>query len=392
MRTKHASTLLAVAVASTLFSASTFAATASITSIDDVAVGTLPHIALGADGNPIIAYAHPNATGGEDVRVMFCADNACQLRTPVDVALTYAVDAVRVASGPTGPVVVHRDFNETATGSTLGISVCGDATCTDPARTTTIATLPVEAFGTSIGLVIGTDGAPIVSFFGGDGLYVAKCADASCAKGEITTTRVASGDFTGFDSDIGIAPGTFSTTRGGDLPVVAYATMDGGTGAGSLNLLHCADIACTRVASDAIVDQGTWTGWDVSMTSGTKSPALSYFANGTLRVNEKGTTTTIDGTQTTGLHSSIGRGADGALAMGYHRSADANGVIVEDVWFARCAASGCASGVQPVQIDSAGRTMRPVLAIPADDLPILAYIEAESGALTIAKCGTRDCR
>ncbi|RMH78965.1 MAG: hypothetical protein D6683_06950, partial [Actinomyces sp.] len=143
-------------------------------------VGSYASIAVGADGVPVIA--HQNATLGT-LEVFVCADVGCTGGTgrTLDDGKGDRVGAfASIAVGADGnPVIAYGD-------STLGalkLFVCGDAHCTrGTARILEVGS--GERVGLEASLAIGADGNPVIAHRGSSGvLRLHACGDPSCGTG-----------------------------------------------------------------------------------------------------------------------------------------------------------------------------------------------------------------
>jgi len=155
----------------------------SIAHLDDDpdTLGAYTSLAIGADGNPVIAY-FVGPTGA--VKVLKCDDPACdaggEIRTLVDappgvnvgqdLALTLGTDGF--------PVISYRDF----TTGRLKVAKCNDAACTGGDETISVADDPANTVGAYTSIVIGADGFPVIAHRDqtANALKVTKCNNASC--------------------------------------------------------------------------------------------------------------------------------------------------------------------------------------------------------------------
>ncbi len=209
----------------------------SITIIDGLAnrLGGWNSIAIGADGLPVISYYDQGASA---LKVAKCANTACT-GTPTSITSVDDPPGNAPNVGPYNsiaigadslPVISYRDD----TADSLKVAKCTNAACSGAATITTVdgpfgILNPVGDF-TSI--AIGADGLPVISYHGGGGLKVAKCANAACTAATITTVD----DPTNTVGRIGTA-----IAIGADgLPVVSYHD---GT-AGTLKVAKCGTRSC----------------------------------------------------------------------------------------------------------------------------------------------------
>lgn len=140
-------------------------------------VGAFTSIAIGGDGRPVVAHIDE---GGE-VRITHCGNAACTtgnasrvlVGPPDHEVLNYT--AMIIAEGR--PLVAFRD----STAGAVGVTHCGDVTCTAGNRTTGL-----DRIGNNVGLhlsmQIGRDGLPVISHHDltAGSLRIVKCGTASC--------------------------------------------------------------------------------------------------------------------------------------------------------------------------------------------------------------------
>jgi hypothetical protein len=138
-------------------------------------LGQYSSITVPADGLPVIA--HYNATAGR-LRVVKCADPACAGSGAVNLDATANVGAhASISIGADGlPVVAYHDV----TNGVLKLAKCGDAACSAGNTLTVVDGAAVTGHFTSV--AVGGDGLPVIGYrdVTGDGLRVARCANAFC--------------------------------------------------------------------------------------------------------------------------------------------------------------------------------------------------------------------
>ncbi|MCB0872651.1 MAG: choice-of-anchor D domain-containing protein [Actinobacteria bacterium] len=180
--------------------------------------GPYPSIAIGTDGNPVISYL---ANQTADLRVAACNDPACSgwdetISVVDDTGTTVGVRS-SIAIGTDGnPVIAHYDL----TNQDLRFVRCDDRACAPGGDTAVV----VDATGDSgwyPSMVIGADGNPLITYrrtvYPGppesSGLVAAHCGDASCST---VSHRIldsgGSGSAVALDAD--------------RLPLIAYRTGD----------------------------------------------------------------------------------------------------------------------------------------------------------------------
>ena len=169
------------------------------------AVGNYTSVALGADGNPIIAHLD-NFNGGSgtpSLDLYVCDDAACASRTNhklVDVG--GASDTSLVVGADNNPVIAYVDdsLNE------LMLYVCDDAAC---ASGTNRKLADVDGVSDT-SVMIGADNNPLIAYVDDSELGLYACADAGCTFGADHRLVETNG--------LGIAP----AVSGNDFPVVTY--------------------------------------------------------------------------------------------------------------------------------------------------------------------------
>ena len=141
-------------------------------------VGAFSALAIGSDGNPVIAYQDATAN---TVKVAKCANPACTgaaTITVVDDPVNMVGEYLDMAIGSDGfPVLTYRDDTVGA----LKAAKCNNAACTG-ASTISVLDDPSGTNGSWYGAIaIGNDGLPVISYQGvGGTLKVAKCGTRSC--------------------------------------------------------------------------------------------------------------------------------------------------------------------------------------------------------------------
>jgi len=150
--------------------------------LDDLGVGTRhwTSIALGADGLPIVAFF--DLTGGR-LLVNHCTERACTSSSTnvVDGSSDDAGSLPSLAIGVDGLPIIVYGRNST---SEVIVSHCADLTCTAPATRTVLGT------GTTGWMTVGADGLPIIALVDlevSGGLQVVHCANVACTASSSTT-------------------------------------------------------------------------------------------------------------------------------------------------------------------------------------------------------------
>jgi hypothetical protein len=137
--------------------------------------GAYTSLAIGADGNPVVAYY--DATTGHPA-LATCVDATCA-GTPITAVLdpaTLTGDGTSLVIGTDGnPIVAYP----TAGVNQLRIAFCTTRTCTGTVTQRVVATgLPFQAQSS---MTLGADGNPVIAFYSAstDGLQVAKVTHSS---------------------------------------------------------------------------------------------------------------------------------------------------------------------------------------------------------------------
>ena len=249
----------------------------------------------------------------------------------------------------------------------------------------TLTTVDARQVGLYVSMAVGADGLPVVAYVGDNGsLKVAHCGTVTCTAGNTLTT--VDGDPGGHVAGgLGIAIGTDG------LPVVSYHDQD----KGNLKVAHCGTLTCSS-AMLTTVDHLGFVGDDSSLAIGADGlPVISYYdSNGSLKVAHCGsvtcrprsanTVTTVDSARV-GLYNSIAVGVDGLPVVSYWDLSN------KDLKVAHCGNVTCTAGNTLTTVDSAGFLGEfSSIAIGADGLPVVSYLHSGVG-LKFAHCGNVTC-
>jgi len=354
-----------------------------ITSIDTAnSVGFDTSIAIGADGLPVVSYADNSAS---DLKVAHCANAACTgtaAVTPVDsTGIVGFYNSIAIGSDGF-PVVSYFDTNN----GNLKVAHCINAACTGTSTLTPIDITGNVGLYTSI--AIGTDGLPVVSYHDADAgrLKVAHCANVLCTSTSVTPVSV--------DTNPSVGQYTSIAIGADGLPIVSY--WDGANS--RLKVAHCADADCSGAAALTAVDSVASVGKYTSIAIGGDGLAIiSYFdtTNGDLKVAQcanaectgSATLTTVDSTGTVGQYTSIRIGSDGLPVISYYDVTNGNLKV------AHCADAACSASDTQTAVDSSGDVGRYTsIAIGADGLPVVSYLDFTNGDLKLLKCNNRFCQ
>jgi len=360
------------------------------TTVDDGAgsiVGEYSSIAIGTDGFPVISYFDDRAAA---LKVAHCYDMACTQQpqvTFVDDSLTKIEGRYSsIAIGSDGFPVISYQGN---TGDNLKVAHCVDLACTLPPTVTEVFN-PTTITGTFTSIAIGNNDRPVVSFADQGGLTVARCANAECTGAASINVVDGSAFSVGYASSIAIGKDGF--------PVISYYDLSNTL----LKVAKCGNSACGTVANatevDATGEAGSYTAIAVR-NNGNPVVAYSDDANGTLKIAEcadPGCTSSSTMTllalpgEVVGQHTDIALGPTGKAFISHH-NATAGSLLLTV-----CLTADCADGTITTTLDAAPPGDAPrgeysSLALGADNFPVMSYFDAQSGALKVAHCGTRNC-
>lgn len=330
-------------------------------------------LAIGADGNPVIAYW--DATNF-DVKVAKCSNIRCtgdSTITTVDSAGNVGQE-VAIAVGTDGlPILSYFDYTNT----NIKVAKCVDPACAQPATFTPIEQDATSVFlGAYTDIAIAPDGLPVVvhQSDSGGGLRVTKCSNQACTA---FSTQITNQGF--------IDP---SLAFGADgAPVISSNTY------GSFDLLvtKCSDAACTSAVTtpvDFAADVGHFSSIAVRKDG---MPIVSYYDNDTddLKVASCNNPACASSVQTVvdagsiGYGTSIVIGPDGNPVIAYQ---DSTGHKV-----AVCGNPSCTGAASTSKVDNLGGGESPSVKIGADGLPVMAYIDGAALDLRVTKCGSTSC-
>lgn len=225
-----------------------------------------PSIAIGADGNPIIAYVED---ARDQLMLAVCGDVTC-----ASVATTVLVDTADQVRSPSvsitdagNPVVAYRDV--TGTASKVKLVYCNDPECA--------VVQPLQGFATTG--VVGrpvllshlADAGTVVAFHDGANVYVGVCARVMGPCNDVSATGYswAGRTVTGVDMVLG----------SDGIPTIVISSVNGARTAIEATVARCALFNCATV-----------TVYPVSLSiSGltnatTSSPAATVGADGYLQI------------------------------------------------------------------------------------------------------------
>ena len=155
-------------------------ATNTITLIDDGGgndVGQYSSLAIGSDGNPVISYYDLNAPALKFVR---CGNSFCASGNTISTLDTSGTVGLysQIAIGQDGnPLIAYRD----SSAQSLKIIKCGTSSCNSGNITTTIED-PANAVGEYVSMALGVNGFPAVAYYDNtaQALKFVQCANVYC--------------------------------------------------------------------------------------------------------------------------------------------------------------------------------------------------------------------
>jgi uncharacterized repeat protein (TIGR01451 family) len=297
----------------------------TVTAANDIGKGTA--IAVGSDGDPVVAYYDATA---RDLWLARCDDPACTTVTPtlVDGALSDVGQYPDIAIGSDGfPIISYWSQSLNA----LMVADCTDLTCSAPNIRTVDNT---SNAGKYTSIVVPADGRPYISYWNESSkdLRVARCDDPTCATSTLTTV----------DAYNNSGAGTSIAIGSDGFPVISYYEDSGK----DLRFAHCGDAACT--------------------------PGLV-------------TTRSIQTADNVGLYSSIGVGGDGYPVIAYYD--DSN----KDLRVAHCNDLTCSAPTLTTTVSTNNVGEYLSLDIGGDGFPVIAYHDDSIKALAAVDCGDALC-
>jgi hypothetical protein len=308
---------------------------------NDVGWGT--SIAIGADGNPMVAYYDSTL---DNLNFLRCGNPSCtsgNVTTTVDEPGDVG-SYLSIAIATSGlPVISYYDGMGIAN---LNFAQCTTTDCTDSSDWSTTTVDTEDEVGQYNSIAIGTDGLPVISYRNAseDSLVFAKCTSSPCTNSNNWST-------TTLDSEAGSATLIYDTSIaiGADgYPEIAY--RDSETGEEKLKFARCTSSPCT--------DNTNWS------------------------------TTTIDSIGDVGEYPSIAIGADGYPAISYTDNDN------DALKFAKCTTGNCANGSDwtTTTVDETGGSGGETsIAIGTDGLPVISYYDITNNRLKMAKCADSAC-
>ena len=336
-------------------------------------------LAIGTDGNPIIAYL----SSGAALRVVHCTNAAC---TTSDAARDLPISAgsstlLALAISSDGkPIIVYRDGTTTH----LFVFHCSDVSCAAGDTNRELSSL--ATFGESI--AIGTDGNPIISFYSSanNDLAIVHCIDPACAANDAARA---------LDSAVSVGSDSSITIGDDGKPIISYSDSTND----DLKIVHCQTVSCSSNDAPRTVDSAANVGTDTSIEIGVDAlPLITYFDDSTDDLKVVHCTNTSCGTNDTprvldaggsvGKQTSLVIGPDGYPAVAYFDIGN------QDLKFVRCTAIDCSTNSSVrilADISSNFQNARISAAIGADGLPVIAYMDGVGHHPDVMHCSERSC-
>lgn len=301
-----------------------------------------PSVATGPDGLPVVAYV----TSGFGIRVARCANAACTVIASDNVVVAAsALNPAIVVRGDGRPLVGYYDIS-----GALRVADCANAACSVSATTRTISASNV---GQSLAMTIAPNGRVWIAYYDGGparDLYVFGCQTSNCSPPALNALAPLLLDSAG---DVG---NFVSIAVGADnRPVIAYRE----TGAnGRLKVAKCGPPVFVGPVEDNFCSTPS-----VAVADSLAGRDFGYFT-------------------------SIAVPADGNPVISYHDGTAGS----QQLRFVKCANFACTANAAVRNIDSTvGVGSFSTIAVPSDNLPVIAYLDDPQGALKFAKCRTASC-
>ncbi len=341
-------------------------------------VGSFTSIAIGADGNPLIAYYDTTNTS---LKVAHCDNAACTQATSTTLDSDGLVgQSPSIAIGADGyALVAYYD----TTNTNLKMVHCTNTACTTFGTPVTLDA--TGAVGENPAIAIGADGLGLIAYTAGTpswDLKVAHCNQTAC-----TTATTGTADAT---QEVGLYPAIAIGADGFGL-ISHYDNTNG-----ALRVVHCTNADCTSTWDRTVVDTTGTVGLASSVAIGADGYALiayNVLSSASLKAahctNTACTTSSAPVTLATGsvglsgISIVIGRDGHGLIAYPDENSGDLKA--------AHCTNTAC-SAATLAMLDSPGNVGGdPSLAIGVDGRAIIAYSDATNGNLKVAHCSSLAC-
>jgi hypothetical protein len=352
--------------------------------------GSYTSIAVGTDGNPVIAYSD-----GTHLLVTKCNDPACagndEITTTLDTRFFLGIYFTSIAIGADGNPVIsyNKDYSlKVAKYVSSGGSGCASSawTCTEIEASST------SGGDTSNSIAIDTDGNPVVAYYNTIGvvmyLVVAKCNDPACVGYNETITPVDTTNSVGQYPSIAIGSDgnkiiSYYDVTGGNLKFARFVGSSGNcSGSAAWN---CAAIDSNnnigRYTSLAIGPNG----YPVISYQDFTAKALKYIHCTDITCSSYDTPQTVDGPGSatySGAYSSLAIDTDGLPLISYYDD-DNNRLKL-----AKCSNISCSNTNRTIfVVDDPSNDVGQYtsLALGKDGYPVISYYDATGGDLKVAK-------
>ena len=398
--------------------------TGSITTVIDStwqAGGHYNSIAIGLDGNPVVAYNDYNT---DDLKIAKCGKPDCSDTTgpppPGGTGnIMTVVDTTNALAGPKTilvpadglPVISYHD----PTATSLKVLKCGKPDCSDTTgtpypggtgnRITVVANDGANGDGFALDMAIDPlIGFPVISYFGGrDDLKMARCNDAACSSSTLVPIK------TGGDPGRG---NSIAFTATSSRPIISFDD-------GDLGVVYCGNSTCNSGNVFSTIDLGSgnlfgFAGSNIKISPVDNDPIILYavLVTGTheLRVT-KCKTKACNGTGTVAnITTTIDPNTNDFEVIDMAMPADNKPVIVTEEQYSipnggaldiiKCttyACDLCANDACRVRRSDIYNTMDESVAISTDGFPIIAHSQYHSTDLNVSrdmrvtKCADAGC-
>ena len=315
-----------------------------------------------------------------DVAALRALADALQTPLTIDSTDNVGLDTSIAIRDNGNPIISYYDATNTA----LKVAACANAGCTGTPTITTIDSVDVVGYYTSI--AIGDNGYPVISYsdFTNGDLKVAACTTTGCT-GTPTITTIDSDGNVGYYTSIAIGDN--------GNPVISYRDSTNT----ALKVAACTTTGCTGTPTITTVDSDGDVGLYTSIAIGNNGyPVISYSdaTNTALKVAACTTTdcsgtptiTTIDSDGAVGYYTSIAIGDNGYPVISYRDSTNTALKV------AACTATDCSGTPTITTVDSADNVGEYTsIAIGSNGYPVISYWDVTNTALKVAACTTTDC-
>lgn len=241
-------------------------------------VGQLSAIAIGADGNPVIAYylfTGPFFYDG-DHKVARCANPACSGASTITVfdplgAASVSSQIGIVVPPDALPIIAYQ--GSVGSGSTLWAAKCANAACTGTPTRTIVHSDPGQAIGTYAAIAVNAANRPAIAYAASGGqLALARCLNAACSTSAYDVVANSDASY----MDIAIGPD--------GIPVISQQNPN----SDDLVVTRCLGSDCAQAGSEPFVSQFAVDGNGAAYTSiaigNDGLPVIAFEAGGDLRV------------------------------------------------------------------------------------------------------------